>query len=1276
MSPFAVVPRRRFGVILVSCLLLSAPALLAQPDRIPTSVDNLRTVPLKGNRTPRALPQDDQGRVDPLLRIGGMRLRLKPSPIQAAQIAQLLAEQQDPASPNYRNWLTPEEYADRFGLSSNDFAAVLAWLQSQGFTLDYVARARNSVGFSGTAGQVENAFHTEIHRYTAGRETHYANATDPSIPADLAPVVQVIRGLDDFRIKPMARPVKPVPLVSGNGTHVLGPADLATIYNVNPLYQKGIDGSGQKIAVISGSAVLLSDIQAFRQAFGVPKNDPQQVLVPGYPDPGVISDAEGEADLDLQYAGGIAPGATILSVYASDMAVALEYAIDQNLAPIISTSWGVCEAEGTSGPSDFAAWETVAQQANLQGATWLASSGDSGAAGCDPHQKVQVASDGLGVLLPSSLPEVTALGGTEFNDSTGTYWNTTNGTGLGSALGYIPEVAWNDTALDTSLGGGLAATGGGASNYFPKPVWQTASGVPAANHRYVPDLSLAASWDHDPYAVSQEGSFIGSGGTSASTPLFAGIVALLNQYLVSNHALAKAGLGNINPTLYRLAQSAPTIFHDITAGSNIVPCTSGTPDCSGGQLGYNAGVGFDLATGLGSVDVYALVTQWSGTASTPAPVATNTTLSANPVTVTTGATTTLTATVKASSGTVSPTGTVSFIQGKTAVGSATLSGSGGSATAALTVRGSQLAVGSNTITASYGGSTSFSASSGAATVTVTVPTTASAVIPSIVPNPVFQQQADADGYSFFYTVRLSEIAGSATTLTAFSIDATDHTADIPAFFGTAAIPANGTIFASIRSKLASVPLTRVFDFAGVDGGGQKWSQEITVPFYPKQLSASLSLTSSPGTEIQNPNGDSRCPAGSPYYQQLNLQENNGYGVLLTRFLAGGSDATPQIGNWFGTLHLAPLGALQAGLCWKLGTVPTTLDYEIAGVDTAGNNVSATLQVPFQGPGQSAGALSVSKSSIALNVAPAQSASTTLSVTVPSGQQWSLAVFPANQKTSWLVVSPAAGTGTSQVSLLASAAGLADGVYTATLVFQSVNTAPQFVNVLIVFTVGASSAVSLSGAANGASFQSAAAPGMILSVFGKGLANSTLVAPSVPLPLTLGGVSVTVNGVAAPLYFVSPTQLNVQLPYETVTGTAILAVNNNGQAAAGTFPVKASAPGIFVGANSRIVPISSARAGDSVVFYITGEGDVTPAVTTGVPPPTSLPVSQLPAPRLPLSMTVGGLAVTPFFVGIPYGLVGVTQINFTMPPNLPAGDQSVVVTVGGVASPAAKLLVTQ
>jgi uncharacterized protein (TIGR03437 family) len=241
------------------------------------------------------------------------------------------------------------------------------------------------------------------------------------------------------------------------------------------------------------------------------------------------------------------------------------------------------------------------------------------------------------------------------------------------------------------------------------------------------------------------------------------------------------------------------------------------------------------------------------------------------------------------------------------------------------------------------------------------------------------------------------------------------------------------------------------------------------------------------------------------------------------------------------------------------------------------------------------------------------------------------------------------------------------------VFQSINTIPQFVNVPVTFTAGASSSTVVTAVANGASFQQAFAPGMILSVFGRSLASSTQVATSVPLPLSLGGTSVTVNGQPAPLYYASPTQLNIQVPYETEAGNAILVVNNNGQIASLAFRVTLSAPGIFVGSGS-LVPISSANRGDAVVFFITGEGDVSPFVPTGTPPPATASLSQLPAPRLPLTLTVGGVTVTPLFVGIPYGLVGVTQINFVVPQTVPSGVQPVVVKVGSATSASANLTI--
>ena len=1103
MSPSKVA---RKALLLVSGMLLGGAPVLAQQDRIVNSIDASRRIVLKGDRSFRARLENDGGRLASGERVSGITMLLRGSASQRAALDRLLEEQREPASPNYHKWLTPEEYADQFGLSRNDFQKAIDWLRSQGFSVDYKARARNWIGFSGTVGQIQTTFQVEIHRYVGGGETHYANSQDPEIPAALAPVVLVIRGLDDFRLKPGIRITKPR-FSFPDGSHAVGPADLGTIYDINPLYQAGITGSGQTIAIVGQTNIQMSDIENFRSTFALSANDPQLVLVAGFPDPGITSD-EGEADLDLEYSGGIAPGAQILFVYSPDVVVSAQYAIDQALAPIISMSYGACEQKNTSGPESVTAIQSFAQQGNAQGITWVASAGDPGAAGCEEQQVNKVGVSGPAVQSPASTPEVTGVGGLEFNDGTGSgYWNTTYDSHGGSAVSYIPEMVWNDTALE----GDLAAGGGGASVIFPKPAWQTGPGVPNDNARDVPDVAFTASWDHDPYILFTGGNIEGSGGTSAATPSFAGMLALLNQYLVSTGVLSGPGLGNINPTLYTLAQTTTNVFHDITVGNNIVPCAAGSPGCDTGSYGFLAGPGYDQATGLGSIDVNNLANAWAGSSTKPGISPTNVVAVADPASIVASTTTVLTATVTAATGSASLTGSVSFSLGQTALGSANLSAAGGGASATLTVYGSQLPVGNNTITVSYSGCNGFAASSGSVAVTVSVPTASSAIIPSVAPNPVYEEDPDSDGYSWFYTVRLTEIAGVSTTINRFSIDGNDYSADIDTWFGSSSIAANGTLSADIRSKLASVPVNRVFTFGGVDAGGQSWTQQISVPFYGKQLSAAMTISSSPSSEIQNPNGDPNCDADYPYYQQLNLQELNGYEIHLTRFLAGGNDFSSQIAEWFGSWRLAPLGALQAGICWKLDNAPVTLDYEIDGVDTDGNEITATLSVPFQGPQQSAGGLSASKDSVSLTTDVSESATASVAVNVPSAEKWSVSVFPANQDSSWLVVFPLSGAGSSEVKLVASAAGMPSGVYTAILVFQSVNTIPQFVNVPITFIIGASNSISIDGVANGASFEQTFAPGMILDVFGRNLADSAESAPAVPLPFSLAGASVTVNG---------------------------------------------------------------------------------------------------------------------------------------------------------------------
>ncbi|MGA3018651.1 MAG: protease pro-enzyme activation domain-containing protein, partial [Bryobacteraceae bacterium] len=1053
-----------------SCLFLAAWAACAQQDRITGPIDTTRTAVLNGNRSSRALPPYDRGPVDPGQLINGVTLVFMRTASQQAALDQLLAQQQDPTSPNYHNWLTPEQFSDRFGLSSVDLAKVTGWLQSQGFSVAYEARSRTYVTSSGTAAQVQAAFHTELHRYQVDGETHFANSSDPSIPTALEPVVLVIQGLDDFRPKAPVHQFSPN--YTANGTHSLVPGDIATIYDINPIYSAGITG-GVPIAVIGQSNINLSDIATFRSSIGLSNNPPQMVLVKGSADPGIVKGDQGESTLDLEYAGGIAQNASILFVYSTSVVTSEEYAIDQNLAPVMTLSYGECEPAISSSPSSATAYRSFAQQANAQGITWTASTGDTGAAECD--NGVQIATHGLAVEIPSSIPEVTAVGGTEFNEGANLsqYWSATNNsTTKASALGYIPEIAWNDTQLSIANGGTLSATGGGASIFFPKPAWQAGTGVPNDGARDVPDVAFSASDYHDPYYVYLNGAAtFTTGGTSVSTPIFAGVVSLLNQYLINNHVQSQPGLGNINPTLYSLA-ATPTnnVFHDILSGSNnIVPCQYGTPNCPGTTMGYSTGPGYDLVTGWGSADINNLFTHWPGLPGQGAgATATTTTVSANPTTILISGTTVVTVNVTAASGSVAPNGSVSFNAGTKNLGTATLTGSGSVGSASLKVYGSQLAAGANIITVSYGGSTNFKYSSGSVTVTVTVSTTASAVIPSVVPNPVYQQAVT--GCPFAFTVILTEIAGVPTTLTDFTFGGNDYATSIPTFFGTANMPAHGTLSAALCATVQTVPTTLTLGFSGQDASGQTWTQQIVVPFYPAQVSASMALASLPGTEVENPKGDPNCSSDYPFFQELDLQEQNGYEVYLTKFLAGGNDLSSGIAGWFGSLRLAPLGALQAGICWQLNSTPATLTYEIDGVDTGGNTITTTASVVFNLPAtQSGGTLAASKNSVSLNVAAGGSATTSVGVNIASGQTWSASLFPNNQKTSWLVVYPQSGTGPGTVNLVATGGSLAPGAYIATLVIQSVNTIPQFVNVPITFTIGASGNMSISSISNSFSY---------------------------------------------------------------------------------------------------------------------------------------------------------------------------------------------------------------
>ena len=693
-----------FAFGLFFSLMVAGQQAATLPARITQSVDMENLVTLRGNTHPLARPEYDQGAAPDSLLTERMLLVLQRSAEQEAALRKLLDEQQIKSSPNYHMWLTPEQFGQQFGPADADIQAVTGWLTSQGFQVSHVAAGRMVIEFSGTAGQVRQAFHTEIHKYVVKGEEHWANASDPQIPAALAPVVAGFASLNNFPRKPMHRRlgtfskskatgvVRPLFTYTDNtGTtwYAVGPADFATIYNVTPLWNAGIDGTGQTIAIVSDSNINIQDVRDFRSMFGLPANDPQVIL--NGPDPGVIPPSVGgdetEADLDVEWTGAVAKGATIDFVvseqtettYGYDLSAL--YVIDNNLAPVMSESWGGCEAGIGNSGNDF--YSTIWEQGAAQGITILIAAGDSGSAGCDDPSFEDAAQYGLAVSGNASTPFNVAVGGTDFNDynNWSPYWSTTNNsTTQSSAQSYIPEMTWNDSCANTgsltgcasgvaSDGTDLVAGSGGQSNCatqsttactagYGKPSWQSGAGVPNGSLRDIPDVSLFAGngYNGSFYVFCEMDAntsntsscdlsapyldFQGAGGTSASTQTFGGIMALVNQKTGQRQ-------GNANYVLYPLAAKsgascasnsvmAPTasasscIFYDVQVGNNSVACDASSPNC-GNQSASGYGImvytnsatppvsvpawlttaGYDLATGIGTVNAANLVNNWT-----------------------------------------------------------------------------------------------------------------------------------------------------------------------------------------------------------------------------------------------------------------------------------------------------------------------------------------------------------------------------------------------------------------------------------------------------------------------------------------------------------------------------------------------------------------------------------------------------------------------------------------------------------------------------------------
>jgi subtilase family serine protease len=603
-------------IALVSSL---APFIHAQ-SRINEAIQSTERIQIAGSSPNRLIAMSkDNGRLAGSKNLGRMVLLLSPTPAQEQAAADLVAAQHDASSPSFHQWLTPAQFGQRFGIADADSTQVGQWLESQGFTVHQVSQSRRFIVFSGNVAQVESAFSTQMHSYTLNNKTFISNASDIQFPAALRNVVKGVVRLHSNPTSPAVVGGAKVhfkksgaQLTFDDGSHGMTPADFAKIYNVQPLYKAGINGTGQTIAIVGRSNIEIQDVRDFRNLLGLPVNDPK-IIVNG-DDPGVTPDVD-EATLDVTWSGAVAPMATIdfvvsQSNFADGVDVSAEYIVDNNLAPVMSTSYGTCEADLS--PVESAFYYSLWQQAAAQGITSFVSAGDSGGAGCDAPAGGVYSSGVLAVNGLASTPYNVAVGGTEFNDTKdpSKYWSATNDPTTGeSALSYIPETAWNESSNDPNdvL---LYAGGGGVSTLYPKPSWQTGVGVPNDKARDLPDISLSASL-HDGYLVCLEGIcgygdyFYSFGGTSASSPAAAGIMALVNQKMGGKPQ------GMANYVFYRLA-SVAGVYHDTVKGNNKVPDPNGQY-----TVGYNAGKGYDLATGLGSMDVNALVNNWKAAATEP-----------------------------------------------------------------------------------------------------------------------------------------------------------------------------------------------------------------------------------------------------------------------------------------------------------------------------------------------------------------------------------------------------------------------------------------------------------------------------------------------------------------------------------------------------------------------------------------------------------------------------------------------------------------------------------
>jgi uncharacterized protein (TIGR03437 family) len=672
---------------------------------------------------------------------------------------------------------------------------------------------------------------------------------------------------------------------------------------------------------------------------------------------------------------------------------------------------------------------------------------------------------------------------------------------------------------------------------------------------------------------------------------------------------------------------------------------------------------YDMATGLGSIDADNLATQWNTQTQGVSVL-----LVLNPSRPTVNDTVAVSAIVVPSSGAGTPTGTVNFSSGTLPLGAANLTTRAGQLAADLSFPAYLLGPGAYILTAQYSGDAAFSGGGVTKIISIVAPTGAAAIVPSW-PNTVWPSTPDAQGLTWQTNFSLHEAAGVAAMVTGFTVDG--QTQPLAQYFPSPDIPPTGTLSATIVFHNLAAPVSRLFAFTGIDAAGNSWSRQFSVNYNPLAPYTNFIATATPLTVAQNTAADPSCQ----WPVQVNLDELGGFRQTVTGLEAGGASLSSQIPAIFGTPRLNAWADLQGTICFGGITPPAE---NVIEVDVGGYPLQVT--VSFGGPPANPTRISATPAAISLAATvsvgnPGGAAQANLAVGISDKTQpWTATIFPTNRMGSWLTASQYSGTGPGQITLIANGAGYEPGAYRAMVVIQSANAIPQSIEVPVMFVLGGSpSGTAITAVANSASYQTTASPGMILSVFGANLTNTTQRASGTILPFTLGGVSAVVNGTAAPLVYVSPNQVNLQIPYEVGAGPAVLGINNNGQIAGFPFQITPSAPGIFADANGNLLPNATAKQGAVATLYLTGAGEVNPLIGTGSTSAGSL-ASQA-KPVLPLSLTVGGVPAFVQVVGLAPSQFGTAQVNFYVPASVAPGVQPVVVTVGGVFSKAANLTVT-